>query len=164
VIRTVLQDCESDLVNRLTAAARMPDQKSGSGSGLFQTEPTSGALWVDAELGPLRLLLGLGGDVVETLAENRPKPSCERVSLDRREEGMAHGRVVLETLVGSAELTVGELSQLAVGDVIRLDSLPISPLALRTPSGTTVAHGHLGLKDGRKALQLSTQNRSSSNA
>ncbi len=156
VTRSVLLDAGRDLIERLAHAAGVT--AAAGGEAALDCQPDSGALRVEARFGALCLIIDIGGDAVAALTAKRVRPASAQVRLDRREAGIVTGQVTLEAWVGGAELTVGELAGLEVGDVIRLDSLPTAPLSLRTRSGAVVARGHLGLKDGHKALQLSPQN------
>lgn len=156
VIRSMLLDCGRDLLGRLAAAASVTAAEGGEVS--LDRQADSGVLRIEAKFGALCLTMVIGGEAVAALIAHRVRLPSAQIPLDRREAGIEAGHVTLEAWVGGAELTVGELAELEPGDVIRLDSLPIAPLSLRTRSGALVAHGHLGLKDGRKALLLSSQN------
>jgi hypothetical protein len=63
--------------------------------------------------------------------------------------------VVLDGIVGEAELAVEELSTLAVGDVIRLNRKFSEPLQVRLSGGAVVCAARLGALKGRTAVQLS---------
>jgi hypothetical protein len=156
VIRSMLLDGGRDLIERLAHAAGVTAAVDGDKA--LDCQPDRGTLGVEARFGALCLTFAIGGDAVAALTAKRVRPASAQVRIDRREAGIVTGQVTLEAWVGGAELTVGELAGLEAGDVIRLDSLPTAPLSLRTRSGAVVAQGHLGLKDGHKALQLSPQN------
>ena len=57
-------------------------------------------------------------------------------------------------IAGHAELTLHDLVNLEVGDVIRLDALVRNPFAVRTSEGLSIAKAHLGIHGDYKAIQL----------
>lgn len=64
-----------------------------------------------------------------------------------------HQRMPFEVTLGCAEIEIGALSDLAIGDVIRLDSDIDKPLRV-TAKGENFGEAFLGALEGRKAIQL----------
>ncbi|MRW94179.1 hypothetical protein GJ699_29820 [Duganella sp. FT80W] len=62
--------------------------------------------------------------------------------------------VLLAVGLGAAEVDLGSLVRLAVGDVVRLDALADRPLTLRGPDGTALCGGYLGRAGPSLALEL----------
>ncbi|HYD79897.1 MAG TPA: FliM/FliN family flagellar motor C-terminal domain-containing protein [Paucimonas sp.] len=62
--------------------------------------------------------------------------------------------VKLTAEVGEAELTVGHLRMLAVGDVVRLNSRLDQPVNFIGPNGKTVCRAQLGTSKGRRAVEV----------
>jgi flagellar motor switch/type III secretory pathway protein FliN len=62
--------------------------------------------------------------------------------------------VQLKVAVGKAEVTLGSLIGLDIGDVIRLDSLVEQPFAVRGDDGRTLFGGHLGMAGNKLALEV----------
>ena len=63
-------------------------------------------------------------------------------------------RVTLELAVGTGELTIEELSSLAVGDVIPLDRKLNEEINVCIASDMPFCRGYMGVKQGRVAVQL----------
>jgi flagellar motor switch/type III secretory pathway protein FliN len=62
--------------------------------------------------------------------------------------------VTLELAVGTGELTIDELSSLAVGDVIPLDRKLNEEINVCINSDAPICRGYMGVKQGRVAVQL----------
>ncbi|MTV41463.1 FliM/FliN family flagellar motor switch protein [Duganella radicis] len=60
----------------------------------------------------------------------------------------------LPVRLGSAQVDLGSLVRLAVGDVIRLDTLADRALTVRSHAGTALFDGYLGRVDDNMALEL----------
>jgi flagellar motor switch/type III secretory pathway protein FliN len=66
------------------------------------------------------------------------------------------GTVRLEVLAGEAEMAVGELATLRLGDVIKLNHKLERPLAVRIHEGEAIGTGYLGTRHGRTAVRWAT--------
>ena len=64
-----------------------------------------------------------------------------------------HVQVECEALLGSGEMTIGQLSKLAKGDVVTLDRSPADPVDIRV-NGKTIARGEIVTVDDRFAIRL----------
>jgi flagellar motor switch/type III secretory pathway protein FliN len=62
--------------------------------------------------------------------------------------------VKLPVHAGGAQVSLGTLASLAVGDVIRLDLAIERPLALHSGRGVHLCDGYLGLQDGRVGIEV----------
>jgi flagellar motor switch/type III secretory pathway protein FliN len=90
---------------------------------------------------------------VESLAPARAlsKPG----TLDSRHEAIGDNTVALRALVGEASMSVNELTDLALDDVLVLDQRLTEPVTLVSPlSGATVAAGNLGRSGARRAIKI----------
>lgn len=65
-----------------------------------------------------------------------------------------HLPVLLHVGIGGAEVGLGSLMALGVGDVIRLDTLAEQPLAIQGPNGAVLFGGYLGTVDGALAVEV----------
>lgn len=154
---SVALECLSDLADRVLdtaglrsspahvpAATRLP---IADGSGSQCVRLVGGEAFGE-------MLLGFGGNVVEILAtptRSTPPPR----TLQSRSSALGNSRVTLEVRLGEAELSVAELSTIAVGDVIALDALSHDPLVVRTIDGRVACHAYLGRIAERKIVQVS---------
>lgn len=64
-----------------------------------------------------------------------------------------HVQVDCEALLGSGQMTIGQLSKLAKGDVVTLDRSPADPVDIRV-NGKTIARGEIVTVDDRFAIRL----------
>ena len=84
---------------------------------------------------------------------NRPIPVVKG-GLPRARSVLADQSVSLRANLGSTTLTIGDIRQLTVGDVVRLDAACDSSIELTASGQQRVAVGVLGLFEGCKALSL----------
>ena len=115
--------------------------------------PGAGAAICSCELSPgFPLVLALSPELV---AASLPKAqSTAREPLVAAWRAVEPCAVIVEAVVGEAEIELGELSQLAAGDVIVLDRELDDPLLLRLDIGEPVGQIHLGTAGGKKAVQV----------
>ena len=115
--------------------------------------PGAGAAIYSCELLPgSPLVLALSPELV---AASLPKArSTAREPLVAVRSAVEPCAVIVEAVVGEAEIELGELSQLAAGDVIVLDRELDDPLLLRLDIGDPVGRIHLGTAGGKKAVQV----------
>jgi hypothetical protein len=103
-----------------------------------------------------RVVLWLSAHAVELLAPPAAvKPATSPVV--RRRQAVAPERVKLEAVLGSADVCLRDLVQLAVGDVIVLDQPLTRGGHLAVPYGRIVAQVVLGRSGGRRAVSIATQ-------
>ncbi len=69
-------------------------------------------------------------------------------------EALADKPIMAEAILGGAELSLGELVALKVGDVIQLDQSLSEPLTLEFDQSPTKFKGYLGQQQGRLVLQV----------
>jgi len=115
--------------------------------------PGAGAAIYSCELSPgFPLVLALSPELV---AASLPKAqSTAREPLVAAWRAVEPCAVIVEAVDGGAEVQLGELSQLAAGDVIVLDRELDDPLLLRLDIGEPVGQIHLGTAGGKTAVQV----------
>jgi flagellar motor switch protein FliM len=91
--------------------------------------------------------------VLESLASVAAR-SVGAVQLEARGRALQSETVVLEAIVGEAEIAVEDLGSLSVGDVIKLNRKIHQPVQVCVRGGGPVCAARLGLSRGRTALQL----------
>jgi len=120
--------------------------------------PWSGALWLRWRWcgGFWRLALPreavaawAGAESAEAVAPAVPAPPT--TGLDR---ALAHEKVILRAALGGAELNLGQLQSLRIGDVIPLQHRLDTPLKVITGEGTELCEGWLGRRQGRIAIEM----------
>lgn len=91
----------------------------------------------------------------EALPASGPAPRSNAApGLATLHQALAKVAVPLGVEVSRAELTLGYLRTLAVGDVLALPTRVDQSLRVTGPGGTTVCHAHLGAQAGFHAVQL----------
>ncbi|MEP0391761.1 MAG: FliM/FliN family flagellar motor switch protein [Erythrobacter sp.] len=64
-----------------------------------------------------------------------------------------HVSVDCEALLGSGQMTIGQLSKLTKGDLVALNRSPADPVDIRV-NGKTIARGEIVTVDDRFAIRL----------
>lgn len=89
---------------------------------------------------------------VERLSPARAPSS---VSLESRRDAIGRDAVGLRAVVGHASMSVSELAELALDDVLVLEQHLSEPVTLVSPvTGIPVAAGHLGRSGARRAVKV----------
>jgi len=83
--------------------------------------------------------------------ENQSLPPVKMSSLN---QALTNTLVTLNVEVGGAELTLGHLNTLAVGDVLRLDSSLDGGISVSGPGTLPICNAHLGRLAGSYAIEL----------
>jgi hypothetical protein len=119
--------------------------------------PYSAAYAAEIALGAARIAMVASGTwALRMLKEKLPRPAPARL-IDRR-SAMSAQTLRLHAVAGWAELDLGVVQALAVGNVIALEVRLDRPMTLATASGTPLCSARLGLLDGRKAVCLGLPN------
>lgn len=87
-----------------------------------------------------------------TTDSNRVKPPLVPIV-----DTLGRESVVVRAIVGDAQLPLGDLAGLAVGDVLVVDRRLGAPLDVRVDGAETFAAGHLCASGGRRAVELTTK-------
>ncbi|SFV16640.1 FliM/FliN family flagellar motor C-terminal domain-containing protein [Pseudoduganella namucuonensis] len=143
-----------------------------TGAGAAGDEPpqavwrhASGAVRVDVRLGKQACTGVLNHAAVLALCASQagaasPAPLAPLKPVDRA-RALGHLPLRLQVDAGRAEVGLGSLLALGVGDVIRLDTLADQPLAIKGPDGRVLFGGHLGTLEKTIALEIVRSNSSS---
>jgi hypothetical protein len=158
VAREFLIEMMRSLCTELAKRAQVKDVLIETARGSQPTKPRASHLPVALRVGhgKARVVMWLSARAVELLA---PPAIAKRATLPvtRRREAVAPERVKLEAMLGDADVSLRDLVQLAVGDVIVLDQ-PLSRGGhLGLPYGRVVAQVVLGRSGGQRAVSIATQ-------
>lgn len=152
----------NDWLRRL-AALPVPEasglQEVAPPKGGVAARPWSGALWLRwCWCGGL-WRLALPHEVVAAWASGESAkpapPALADPSITRLDQALARERITLRTVLGGAELTLGQLQSLRIGDVIPLAHRLDAPLNVVTAEGAALCEGWLGQRQGRVAIEMS---------
>jgi flagellar motor switch/type III secretory pathway protein FliN len=80
--------------------------------------------------------------------------ASEAAAIQKLDPAVSDMPITLQAQLGSFEIELGALHGLVAGDVIRLGAKIERPLAVVGPDGAILCHGHLGVHDGVRALDL----------
>jgi len=100
------------------------------------------------------LNLALDLTIIRQLIELPSLVTNKKSGLTSLSKAIVNGELVLNAVVASLDLTLGELQQLQVGDVIRLDKNIDETIPLCNSAGETVFSGYLGKQNNHKAIML----------
>lgn len=119
--------------------------------------PGRGGVGCVVYCGGVPLTVMLSGSLLADLwqREHSAKPSELLTALPDVLRHCQQARVRAEITLGEAEITVGALSSVRVGDVISLDACVDEPVALRFEGCDNVLLGYLGTHNGALAIQVS---------
>lgn len=158
MIESLLAECLQDLGLRLlkivdVVAAAEPAESGrldptwlGYGAGVACATPDAASPLPD---------LVFSGELVERIV-GRPKRAeiAGKIDLVQRESAIGSRRVRIEVVLGTAELTLADLANVSLGDVIRLQSRFREPLLVRSQDGQPLFNANLGAADTSKAIQI----------
>jgi flagellar motor switch/type III secretory pathway protein FliN len=119
--------------------------------------PGSGYVLMRLDFGAARpplSVLGWPGWLAHELDAEVAVPARASTALTSPRQALERQVIVLQAVLGVAELTVTELAALCQGDVLLLDRRLEQPLALCAEGGRPVVSGHLCAHDGQRALQI----------
>lgn len=116
------------------------------------TQRASGALMIELTI-PDRILLLVGPELASVIiGQSIPKKSMDK--LDDPMVKITTKYIELYTCIGKAELDLGTLQTITVGDVIKLNTRMDDLVKVISIDGQTVCKGFLGFHRDHKALQL----------
>jgi flagellar motor switch/type III secretory pathway protein FliN len=119
-----------------------PVWQYGSGAVVFEISLASEQVWALAA--PETVIAACDG------RGRRPgKPELTDLA-----QALQRQKVELQVSSGEAEMELGTLQTLAVGDVVRLDTRADEPLAVTDALGAQMGRAFLGVNEGSKAIQL----------
>jgi flagellar motor switch/type III secretory pathway protein FliN len=151
----VVDDCLSDLALLLNHVGSSTNQRAE----LLRPHFHFGSGWavITVVLVGRSLVFLLGPELCTRFAGERPvRPP--RGQLPTLLVAISDKPLAFGVEIGSTTLTIGQIQNLAVGDVVRLDTVSTQPVSLVSKSGYIVSNGYLGASDTRKAVQLYREN------
>lgn len=135
--------------NHDTAVARVPQSPD---AGFWKAG--SGAVVAEVSFGGSTAVLALNPALVRALLRGARRQSGMETPLDSAAAALSNGRLPLQVLVGEAQLELGLLQTIVVGDVIRLDARADQPLQVVNADGVRLCGAYLGTRGVQKSIQL----------
>jgi flagellar motor switch/type III secretory pathway protein FliN len=153
VARTLLTELCAPDARESSSVARLPADSLPEWSRAAR----AWSLHVKALLAGRGFCLLVSAASLEVLAPARTIPA-ER-SLAARRDAIGENTVALRAVVGETLLSINELAELALDDVLVLDQHLSEPVSLvGAPSGTPVGAGNLGRAGTRRAIKVAGVN------
>jgi flagellar motor switch/type III secretory pathway protein FliN len=146
---------ESALTDFLRMFAAAPAQAHQVPAERFR-DIGSGAAVAEIDWKEAKLALVISPPLVASMLSRIGPRAARKGSLVKVNEALANGRMNLKVMVGEAEVELGLLQTIAVGDVIKLNTRVDEPLQVVTADGLRLCRAFLGIRNGRKSIQLST--------
>ncbi len=116
----------------------------------------SGAILIGFRLGSLRFDYVVSPVTVERYLEGLDKPQQEtRRQLTPLQAALGNQRLNARVSLGSAELSLGELATIRIGDVVTLDKAIDEPAAMRLGMNGDACAGFIGTKGESLAFRIS---------
>lgn len=88
----------------------------------YISRPGAGAVWLNYQLGTSAIDLVLSPEIVAGLLEQSTERTVVQEPLTTRTLAIKNEIVSLEVLLGSAEITLGDIGSISVGDVLRINT------------------------------------------
>lgn len=117
-------------------------------------ETGSGAVVAELAWGEARLIIVFSAAQVRSMQGGAAALPAARAPFAMTTDGLLGERVQLKVWAGAAQLELGLLQTIVVGDVIKLDTRIDEPLEVQTSDGAPVCHAFLGSFQGRKSIKL----------
>ncbi len=152
----IVKDAAFSFVSELTTYCQSDNQSFSELSEPVDSLRTgwgSGTISVKFKIGTVQQHIAIGGDYVGLLSPLGPY-NIQGVSLTKREDAINDYKTSLDVLVGNTDVTLDELANLEVGDVIRLGSLIQEPFSIRSSDGKPMANAYLGVNGNFKVVKL----------
>jgi flagellar motor switch/type III secretory pathway protein FliN len=150
LIATLIYDVTGESPNpRLaTDATCVPKQlfQNGAGSVLFTLNFAKNTMYLLVPHQVLRL---------EFLSD-LDRPSQQYAGTSSLQVALSNTPVKLSVEVGYAELSVGDMETLTIGDVIALTAPVTNEMRVIGPNKTLVCHAQLGVQDGQIVIEVTT--------
>lgn len=156
VSRSLVNDCLADYVDRTLSSTPEFDASASSINAMaVGAAPKSrpGDLVVRLEYKELLFEVVLAYASIKSLCKQRTDKVLF-TPLVRPQDCDIEGGLRLKLRVGDAELDYGVISEVAIGDVIRLDSRIDEPLSVYTEDDQYVCQAYLGKRGNAKAAKI----------
>jgi flagellar motor switch/type III secretory pathway protein FliN len=128
VVHHLARACAEDLLLRL---ARLTRGAGGETPAEADSANFDACSWWDVSVGARKGVLKLAlSEEAEVQMVKRQLPSPAKIALESTTRGLARQQVEIEADLGRCEVSLAELEDLAVGDVLVLDTSSADPLAL----------------------------------
>lgn len=161
VIADVIESALADLAARLIAgdARAVADsfmQRDKDGLPEEFGRPGSGCIALTVSMAEFETRVWLSRAVMDGYLKRQPAHPRPPVteSLVSAVQAIGAQTVAVNVRIGDADLTLGELAVLSVGDVIRLDNRVDDCAELVFEGSSTKCLGQLGMHDGKYALRI----------
>jgi flagellar motor switch/type III secretory pathway protein FliN len=151
VAADAMEALQGQLIEALTGQTSMPAQASAPPPAVLRRG--AGAILCTLQLGARTVRL-----LVPAAAQGAAAPTKRAATpVAPLRDALAALPVPLTVELCRAELTLGYLRTLAVGDVLALPMALDAPLQVRGPGATPLCTAHLGAADGHRAVEMSKQ-------
>jgi flagellar motor switch/type III secretory pathway protein FliN len=160
VAQDAFEDLAAGLIGALTGQVSQPSSAGQSvplPDKLFRAGSGAVLCTVSFAEKTIRLLLPAETIPAPTALEAQSglsNPASPRAPMSTLHQALAKVPIKLSVEVSQAELTLGYLRTLAVGDVLALPTSVDHPMRVCGPGDVTVCHGHLGTLTGFHAIEL----------
>lgn len=156
-------DAIDELASALLTGAMKPLQKRTNDVANPHSDTWtrgSGAIVLNALIGPLKYDFVCSASCARAALPNKVQRGTAS-TLTERHQSIASRKVALKAVAGWVQLDVRTLSDLAVGNVIKLDTRLDDPMSLvvSVEGEPTVCAARLGARQGSKAIRLSNVNK-----
>lgn len=149
----IASECIESLLYDLSSRAR-----SDLSSSSVQEAAIKGRGWVSLQfsINSQPFLLLLAPQLISHVVPMRSLSLGLRPNLESRKVAISKKKTVLRAMLGSAEISVGELQRLQKGDVLMLEKSFDQMISVETGAGVPVCLGHLGKVLDKRAVMIAS--------
>ncbi|OUS29807.1 hypothetical protein A9Q99_08235 [Gammaproteobacteria bacterium 45_16_T64] len=148
----LLESCITEIEHALLSVISKKQGESDTPS----SPRVKGGGWCFCSLsfGELQFSIAVDRVMVDALIQLPSLITRKKLGLHSLPTAITHGDVELNAVVATLELTLGELQQLQIGDVVRLEKNIGDTIAVCNKQGEVVCSGYLGKRNESKAIML----------
>lgn len=156
LMHEILKECATSLAQAVFAAcgASFATEPVRLESGMLRVGYGSGTLFCELQGKFLRQEIAIGGELAARLITPADSAASSLPTLAIRAAAIVNHVASFDVVAGHAELTLHDLANLDIGDVIRLDATVHTPFVMRAAGGAPIAKASLGIHGNHKAIQL----------
>lgn len=165
LLTPLVKDCITDAITDLAACTlhAITDSKDHPHPTLLAQAPTeahpetgNGAIHAQLHFSGISLPMIIPGSLAETAlrGDKVQKSAAASTPLTDPITMILNKPISLTAILGQAQIDIGTLQSIAIGDVIRVQTRIDQPATLATREGITLCQGYVGSRNNYKSLQL----------
>lgn len=156
LVHAALDDLAGHILGTNEIDTRSIETSNDDGGLLDLLRPGAAAVYCELSVGAISLSVLLSPEGLQRIWSKPIGPRAEGATMQVREAlgGVTESKVKVRAQLPSAEMTLGDLASMNVGDVIRLSARVDEPIAVQVGDTRRALRANLGLASGARAIQV----------